>query len=111
MWFIGTCHAPSFLCESDYAMQVPVTGVNRTQDAWCGLRGHCNSIMLSKCPYLDDQENAHPCRQHPQSDRSNLLADRYWLGPYGPMDDTVECHIKPQTIDCLNHLRKQRNAI
>ena len=99
------------LCKSDYdyAMQVPV--VNRTQDASCGSQGHCNSMMLSKSPYIDNQENAHPWRQHPQSDRNNLMPDWYWLGPYGPKDANVECHIKPQTIDCLNHLRKQRTAM
>ncbi len=93
------------------AMQVPVVGVNRTPDASCGSEGYSNSVMLSENTYLDNQENAHPWRQHPQSDRSNLMPDWYWLGPYGPVDAKVECHVKPQTIDCLNHLRKQRAAI
>ncbi len=93
------------------AMQVPVVGINRTQDASCGSQGHCNSMMLSKSVYLDNQENAYPWRQHPQSDRSNLMPDWYWLGPYGPLGAKVECHIKPQTIDCLNHLLKQRTAM
>ncbi|DBA72932.1 TPA: hypothetical protein ACH3X2_009886 [Trebouxia sp. C0005] len=88
--------------------QVPVLGNNRTQDA---SGGSYNSVMLSNSPYLDNQENAHPWRQHPQSDRSNLMPDWCWLGPYGPMDAKVECHIKPQTIDCLNYLRKQRTAM
>ena len=100
-----------FVCESDYAMQVPVVGINSTQDALCGSQDHCNSMMLSKKSYIDNQENAHPWRQHPQSDRSNLMPDGYWLGPNGLTDAKVECHIKPQTIDCLNHLRKQRTAL
>ena len=91
-------------------MQVPVVGINRPQDASCGSQGHYNSMMLSKNPYPGNQENAQAWRQ--QSDRSNLMPDWYWLGPYyGPMDAKVECHIKPQTIDCLNHLRKQRTAM
>ena len=109
MWCIVACHAPSFLC--DYAMQVPVIGINRAQDASCGSQGHCDSMMLSKTPYLDNQENAHPWRQQPQSDRSNVMPDWYWLGPYRSMNAKVECHVKPQTIDCLNHLRKQRTAM
>ena len=100
-----------FVCESDYAMQVPVVGIDSTQDAFCGSQDHCNSMMLSKKSYIDNQENAHPWRQHPQSDRSNLMPDWYWLGPYESMDAKVECHVKPQTIDCLNHLRKQRTAM
>ncbi|KAL0052575.1 hypothetical protein WJX82_004127 [Trebouxia sp. C0006] len=96
---------------TDNQQQVPVVGINSTQDALCGSQDHCNSMMLSKKSYIDNQENAHPWRQHPQSDRSNLMPDWYWLGPYESMDAKVECHVKPQTMDCLNHLRKQRTAM
>ena len=107
-------HLPCTKCQLDCAMQVPVVGINSMQDASCGSQGHCNGSTLSKNPYLDDQENAHPRRQHPQSDSSNL-PNWYWLGPmdspYELMDAKVEGHIKPQTIDCLNHLRRQRTTM
>lgn len=57
--------------------------------------------------FRDNQENSHPSSSH----SSHMLPDGYWLGPCGPSDNRIECYVKPQTIDCLNHLRSQRVAL
>lgn len=63
----------------------------------------------AKLSWCNMQENDDRPQQH-QTHRHQLLPDWYWLGPYGPLDATVDCHVNPQTIECLNHLRQQRLA-
>lgn len=58
---------------------------------------------------MHKQEDDEQQQQH-QMPRHQLLPDCYWLGPHGPLDTEVECHVNPQTIECLNHLRQQRLA-
>lgn len=58
---------------------------------------------------MHEQENDDRQRQQ-QMHRHQLLPDWYWLGPYGPLDSKVDCHVNPQTVECLNHLRRQRLA-
>ena len=59
----------------------------------------------------DDQENLYYQASQAQAHKTQLLPDWYWLRPYGPLDKTVDCHVKPETVACLNHLRRDRLAM
>lgn len=88
------CHKVHMLYACLQAMKQPYRSAPTDQtakDPWCKLV---------------EQENE--CTQRHQTNRHQLLPDWYWLAPYGPLDTKADCHINPQTIECLNHLRKQR---
>lgn len=81
----------------------------------------CHAMEAIKQPYrgcLTDQTAKDPwCKMHEQeneytqlhrTDRRRLLPDWYWLAPYGPLDTKADSHVDPQTIECLNYLKKQR---
>ena len=84
---------------------------NSSRAAGGCLHDACNGAVTNCQEAKGNQENWCPLPDQPRSGSNQILPDWYWLGPYGPLDTQLDCHINPQTVECLNRLRRKRTEM